>query len=308
VENLSEIVERKGEDRVIIIISTVLPGTIRKHVLPKLSGHIKLCYNPFFIAMGTTIRDFYHPEFILFGVHDNEAAKKAKGFYETITDAPFYSTSIENAEMIKVSYNTYIGMKIVFANTIMEVCHKLPYCDVDVVTNALSLAGRRLMSGAYLHGGMGDGGGCHPRDNIALSWLAGELKLKHDFFADIMHAREDQTDWLADLIMEYEGDKVILGKSFKPETNLTVGSPSILLCNLLKERNVEVQMWDPHVDGQAIPEFAKKKAVYFIGTRHIYFQTFTFPKSSIVLDPFRYIANQTDVQIIRIGSAETACV
>ncbi|CAF1583318.1 unnamed protein product [Rotaria magnacalcarata] len=304
-EELSRAVEKKGEDRVIIVISTVLPGTIRKHVLPKLGSHIKLCYNPFFIAMGTTIRDFYNPEFILFGVHDSESAKKAETFYKTITDAPFYLTTIENAEMIKVSYNTYIGMKIVFGNTLMEICHKLPHCDVDIVTNALSLGGRRLMSGAYLRGGMGDGGGCHPRDNIALSWLAGELKLKHDFYSDIMQAREDQTEWLADLIVEYNGDKIILGKSFKPETNLTVGSPSLLLRSLLEERNVKVLMWDPHVDGMQIPEFAKLKAVYFIGTQHTYFQSFPFAAGSVVLDPFRYIPDQIDVRIIQIGSAKT---
>ncbi|CAF0991580.1 unnamed protein product [Didymodactylos carnosus] len=187
----------------------------------------------------------------------------------------------------------------------MEVCHKLGFCDVDVVTNALSLASHRLMSGAYLRGGMGDGGGCHPRDNIALSWLASELKLKHDWYADVMRAREDQTDWLADLIVEHEGDKVILGKSFKPETNLTVGSPSLLLRNLLEERNVRVQSWDPHVDGEEVPDFARRKAVYFIATQHAYFKSFAFPKGSVVLDPFRYIIDQADVRIIRIGSTKT---
>ncbi len=251
--------------------------------------------------MGTTIRDFYNPEFILFGVHDYTAATVAKTFYKTITDAPFFLTTIENAEMIKVSYN----MKIIFANTLMEVCHKLEYCDVDVVTDALSLANRRLMSGAYLRSGMGDGGGCHPRDNIALSWLANELNLKHDWYANVMQARENQTDWLADLIVEHDGDKVILGKSFKPETYLTVGSPSLLLRTLLEERNVRIESWDPYVDGQEIPDFAKKKAVYFIATKHLYFQSFNFPKGSVVLDPFRYIADQPDVRVIRIGSTKT---
>jgi UDPglucose 6-dehydrogenase len=304
VQQLSEIVEEKKEDRITIIISTVLPGTIRKHILPKLSTYVKLCYNPFFIAMGTTISDFYNPEFILFGVHDDGATKVVEAFYKTINNAPLFATTIENAEMIKVSYNTYIGMKIVFANTLMEVCHKLECCDVDVITDALSLSNRRLMSGAYLRGGMGDGGGCHPRDNIALSWLAGEINLKHDWYLDVMRAREDQTDWLADLIVQHEGDKVILGKSFKPETNLTVGSPSFLLRNLLEERNVHVESWDPHVDGQEIPNFAKRKAVYFIATKHIYFQSFHFPKGSVVLDPFRYIDDQPDVRVIRIGSAK----
>lgn len=303
-QNLSLEVEKCKKSIVTVIISTVLPGTIRRYILPVLNTHIKLCYNPFFIAMGTTIRDFYNPEFILFGVHDDNAAKVAEGFYKTITDAPFFHTTIENAEMIKVSYNTYIGMKIVFANTLMEICHKLGTCDVDVVTSALSLASRRLMSSAYLSGGMGDGGGCHPRDNIALSWLAGELKLKHDWYTDVMKAREDQTDWLADLIVEHEGNKVILGKAFKPETNLITGSPSILLRNLLEERKIKVESWDPYVDGQEIPDFAKQKAVFFIGTQHLYFQSFSFPEGSVVLDPFRYIPAQNGVNIIKIGAGQ----
>ena len=76
--------------------------------------------------MGSTIRDFLYPEFILFGVDDETAAIKAQNFYKTICDSPFYKTTIENAELIKVSYNTMISTKISFVNTIMEACHKLP--------------------------------------------------------------------------------------------------------------------------------------------------------------------------------------
>lgn len=252
--------------------------------------------------MGTTISDFYNPEFILFGLIDQQAAKMAQKFYKTINNAPLFVTNIENAEMIKMSYNTYIGMKIVFANNLMEICHKLENCDVDVVVDGLSLANRRLMSNAYLRGGMADGGGCHPRDNIALSHLSRQLNIKYDFYENIMRGREYQTDWLVDLIVQHQGDKVIFGKSFKPQTNLTVGSPAVLLRHLLEERQIEVQCWDPHVDGYYIPDFAKKKSVFFIATKHDYFISFQFPQGSTVLDPFRYIPDQCNVSIIRIGS------
>ena len=172
IKDLSESIEKNGEDKVVIIISTVLPGTIRSQIKPLLGKHTKLCYNPFFIAMGSTIRDFLHPEFILFGVDDEQAALKAQNFYKTICDSPFYKTTIENAELIKVSYNTMISTKISFVNTIMEACHYLPNTNIDEVTNGLKLATRRLISPAYMTGGMGDGGGCHPRDNIALSHLS----------------------------------------------------------------------------------------------------------------------------------------
>jgi len=300
-KTLSAEIEKQGKKMVVVIISTVLPGTIRREIKPLLGPHTKLCYNPFFIAMGTTMRDFLHPEFVLFGVDDEEAADKAEKFYRTLHHAPFYKTSIESAELIKVAYNTFISTKIAFVNTLMEMCHKLPGTNVDDVTNALKLGRRRIISDAYFSGGMGDGGGCHPRDNIALSWLAREVNLSMDWFENIMMQRERQTDWLADLIEQYrqpEDEVYILGKSFKPETNIQVGSPSILLKNILVERGHEVTMYDPWVDETA-PKFAK--GVYFIGTKHPEFGEFDFPQGSVVLDPWRYIPDREGVTVVRIG-------
>ena len=125
-KKLSTEIEKQKKDKVVIIISTVLPGTIRREIKPILGKHTKICYNPFFIAMGTTMKDFLYPEFILFGVDDLKAAEVAEQFYRTINNATFFKTSIENAELIKVSYNTFISTKIAFINTIMEMCHKLP--------------------------------------------------------------------------------------------------------------------------------------------------------------------------------------
>ena len=310
IKDLSEAIEKNGEDKVVIIISTVLPGTIRTQIKPLLGKHTKLCYNPFFIAMGSTIRDFLHPEFILFGVDDEEAAKKAQNFYKTICDSPFYKTTIENAELIKVSYNTMISTKISFVNTIMEACHHLPNTNIDDVTNGLKLATRRLISGAYMSGGMGDGGGCHPRDNIALSHLSQKLNLSYDWFDSIMTQREKQTEWLADLVIDNSNNRQIniLGKTFKPETNLTLGSPSILLENLIKEKGHKVFSWDPYID-EKYEDVCEKfnwineniLHVFFIGTKHPDFINFKFPKNSIVIDPFRYIYKANGSKIIRIG-------
>ena len=310
IKDLSYAIEKNNEDKVVIIISTVLPGTIRNEIKPLLGPHTKLCYNPFFIAMGSTIRDFLYPEFILFGVDDEKAASKAQNFYKTICDSPFYKTTIENAELIKVSYNTMISTKISFVNTIMEACHYLPNTNIDDVTNGLKLATRRLISGAYLSGGMGDGGGCHPRDNIALSHLSQKLNLSYDWFEGIMMQREKQTEWLADLVIKNSDKRQIniLGKTFKPETNLLLGSPSILLENLIKEKKYDVFSWDPYID----LSFEKVKNKYnwdnektlhtfFIGTKHPEFTKFKFPSNSIIIDPFRYIYNVKGSKVIRIG-------
>ena len=125
IKNLSEAVDKNGQDKIVVIISTVLPGTIRREIKPILSEKIKLCYNPFFIAMGTTIRDFTSPEFVLFGVDDNRAYEVVKKFYSTLHERPVYKCKIEEAEMIKVTYNTYITMKVCLANVVMEMSHKL---------------------------------------------------------------------------------------------------------------------------------------------------------------------------------------
>jgi len=300
IKTLADEIEAQGKDKVVIIISTVLPGTIEREIMPLLNNKVKLCYNPFFIAMGTTMRDFLHPEFVLFGVDDEQAAEKAESFYRTLHDRPFYKTAIKNAELIKVAYNTFIGMKIAYANTMMEVCHKIG-ADVDAVTQAMSLATERLISGKYLSGGMGDGGGCHPRDNIAMSWLAKKLNLSYDFFESLMLGREYQTAWLADVIQEHRKDLpvTILGKAFKEQTNLVVGSPSILLKNILEERGVEVTMYDPHVD-EGDPNLEEAQ-VFFIGTKHSEFLEYSFPQGSIVLDPWRYMPDQEGVKTLRIG-------
>jgi UDPglucose 6-dehydrogenase len=303
IKALSEEVDRQNKEVVVVIISTVLPGTIRREIKPIMSKNISLCYNPFFIAMGTTIQDFTSPEFVLFGYDDEKAYEVAKQFYSTIHDRPIYKCTIEEAEMIKVTYNTFITMKICLANVVMEMSHKLENINCDNVMNGLFLANQRLISTKYLYGGMGDGGGCHPRDNIALSWLAEKVDLSFDWYDNLIKCREKQTEWLADLIIEKSKDLpvIILGKTFKKETNLTVGSPSILLKNLLDEKGIESVIFDPMTDAGNPP--ISEKAVYFIGTNHGVFNDYHFPKGSVVIDPWRYIRETEGVELIKVGDS-----
>ena len=293
------------KEKIVTIISTVLPGTLRKYILPDLSPYIKLCYNPFFIAMGTVMYDFYNPEFILLGRIDLEAEKIIKEFYKTINDAEVYSTSLENAELIKVSYNTFITSKIVLVNNLMELCHHLPNTDVDAVTDALKLSNKRLISKAYLNGGMGDGGGCHPRDNIAMSWLNNKLGIKNNYYDFIMSKREDQTEFLADLIIKENEEKkldiCILGTAFKPETNLKTGSPAVLLINILKNKGFNVESYDPYINDF---EIKLEDKIYFIGCKHEIFKTYIFPTNCVVIDPNRYLNLENKVlKYIQVGKS-----
>ena len=300
---ISAELDQMNEDRIVVIISTVLPGTIEREIKPLLSSHVKLCYNPFFIAMGTTVSDFLNPEIVLFGVDDKDAVAKAKEFYRTITDAPFHEMSLVNAELTKVNYNTFITMKINFANNLMEVCHKMrdQGADVDVVIDALSDCTKRIISPSYMRGGMPDGGGCHPRDNIALADFAKRHNLSNDIYTEGMMVREHHIEWFADMMLRYESlPKVILGKSYKPGTNLTVGSPAVRLYNELTtgRKPITVTMWDPYVDGAA-PDFGT--SVFFIGARHEQFARFEYPSGSVVIDPFGYVQGSDGITVIPIG-------
>lgn len=302
IEQLGAAVERSGAEKIVIVVSTVLPGTIRAKVRPLLGPRSRLCYHPLFIAMGDAIRDFLNPEFVLFGVDDPMPAAAAEEFYRTIHAAPFRRTTIEEAEIIKVLYNTFISTKIAFANTAMELCHRVPGADVDVVLGVLGRAHDRIISEKYLGAGMGDGGACHPRDNIALSHLSQKLGLSYDWFRGVMEQRERQSDWLADLIEEHRAgrDIIILGRSFKPESNITTGSPAVLLETLLRERGLAVRSWDPHLDGKTDPP-SGRPFCYFIATRHPEFEHWPFVPGSVVLDPWRYVAATQGVELIPIG-------
>lgn len=160
---------------------------------------------------------------------------------------------------------------------------------------------------------------CHPRDNIAMSWLAGERGLSHNIFDDLMATREDQARWLCELVSDEfdcmncssynDFDTVnkkpilILGTSFKPESNIEVGSPALLCKNILEEEyGHTVVTYDPFVNDHGFGWSGNAKdEVILIGTKHECFSNWVFPPGSIVIDPFRYIPDQENVKVIRVG-------
>lgn len=301
VRAIEEISARATKPTTVAVVSTVLPGTMRRLVLPAAGPRLRLCYNPFFIAMGTAMRDFLHPEFVLLGVDDPASGTLLESFYAGVTDAPIRRMSIESAELTKVAYNTYIGMKIAFANTLMEICHKTPGANIDDVTGALGSAHHRLISPRYLDGGMGDGGACHPRDNIAMSWLAQRLALSHDMFEGLMTARERQTEWLADLMCAHDLPKAIIGYSYKAGTGRITGSPALLLKAILEERGFRPLMYDPHADEADCDLSKLPPHVILIGAKHPEFVSLRFAAGSVVIDPWRYLPAHDGVRLVPVG-------
>jgi UDPglucose 6-dehydrogenase len=297
--------------KTLVIISTVLPGTLRREIIPLIKDdkRINLVYNPFFIAMGTTIHDFLNPEFVLLGTDSKVPMNLFEIYYKIYNNCDcqmFKVMSIESAELTKVAYNTFITSKICIVNTLMEICHKIPGANIDDVTGALKNATKRIVSPMYMNGGMGDGGGCHPRDNIAMSYLAKNLTLSYDWFEHLMISREKQAEFFVSLIEENYSprDKVyILGYEFKPKTNLTTGAHALLVASILQETtqvDFEIRNLDSALNKNYwLPETGK--LIFFMGCKHEEFLNFHFPSGSVIIDPFRYIPDQPGCKVIRVG-------
>lgn len=285
-----------GKRKTVAVISTCLPATFSDHIEPLLNEFVDYVYTPQFIAMGTVLQDYLNPEFNLIGVCSDEAADKLAEFYATINDAECVFTGVRTAEGIKVSYNTWITAKTVIANSWGEMCERLDM-DFDDMRYAWSLSNRRLLSERYMDAGMSDGGGCHPRDNIALSWLAREVDMSFNLWDALMHARQEFEIWHAecavDLAEEYDLPIVILGTAFKPETDIETGSAAMLLADILRKAGEQFL----HVNDL----YCLQRAVYFIATNNERYRSYEFPAGSVVIDPFGSIPDRDGVIIKRLG-------
>ncbi len=236
-----------GVTQSLVLISTVLPGTIRRELAP-LVTNVKLLYNPYLIAMGTVAEDMINPEMIMIGTKKGvyETAHKAQqleSFYNVICGKYHPRMEFgtwEEIEAMKIFYNTFISNKIALVNMIQDVAYKLGHMNVDKVTDALSKSTKRIVSSAYMKAGMGDGGACHPRDNIALRWLAKDLGLGYDMFESIMTAREKQAENMAIAILKHGENVFFTSDSYKPGTNMVDGSYSLLVQHYVKKHGGQI--------------------------------------------------------------------
>lgn len=183
-------------NQVVVVVSTVLPGIVRS-ILKRFVPNNELLYNPYLIAMGSVKWDMRNPEMIIIGNECGQTTRAIDGLIEIYKGCMDISPRLafgtwEEAEAIKIFYNTFISAKIALVNMILDVAERCGNMNVDVVTKALRDSNQRIMGPRYMHAGMGDAGACHPRDNIALRHLSKQLGLGYDMFGIIMEARERQ--------------------------------------------------------------------------------------------------------------------
>jgi UDPglucose 6-dehydrogenase len=202
---------------------------------------------------------------------------------------------------------------------IQDFAIKIGNINVDVVTNALARSTMRIMGPKYMTAGMGDAGACHPRDNIALRWLAQEYDLGYDMFDTIMHAREIQAKNLAKFLVaeaESRGVSVVIhGKAYKPDVPYCIGSYSTLIGHYVKEAGFDVSYLDPLADdpaevvseltGPCVLLLAHNRQVTYGYTGKDNVDKFycDIPKGSVIVDPWRTLPEtMPDVEVIHYGN------
>lgn len=277
-----------NKDQLLVLISTVLPGTVRREFAP-LVTNTRFVYNPYLIAMGTVAWDMVNPEMIMIGTDDGSTtgdAKELVDFYKTImeNDPRYEIGTWDECECIKVFYNTFISAKIGLVNMIQDVAEKQGHINVDVVTNALAKSDQRIMGPSYMKAGMGDGGACHPRDNIALRYMAQNLGLQYDIFDAIMNAREVQAKNMANYLIKIAEERslpiLLNGIAYKPGVPYTDGSYSLLVGHYCKEAGYHCIEVDP----MASPQRGPFTAVALLAHPTLYCY---LSEGSVVVDPWR---------------------
>lgn len=306
VRQLSQAAARQDKTITIVVVSTVLPGTCDRLLRPIMNDRTRLVYSPSLIALGTVADNLLHPEFVILGADSYDDAYEVTQIYATLHHRQVVQMSIASAELAKVAYNTYTSMKIVFANTMLELAEKTG-ADADDVASALSLANVNLMSRRYLKGGLGGGGYCHPRDVIAMSWLADRLDLSADLFGFLARAREDQSSWLASVVTDYHQltdlPVTIVGNAYRANSDLTGGSPALLLFHQLSSV-LPVSMVDPNTgtgSEEDLHLMTGRPSVFVIGCGHTKFSKLKFASGSVVIDPVGIIPDRPGVTVVRLG-------
>lgn len=261
-ESIGDAIRRKDGYHVVSITSTVMPGSTGgeiREALERYAGRLVgpdlgLCYNPEFIALGSVIRDMLRPDMILIGESDARAGDLLESIYNRSCDnRPMVRRmNFVNAELAKISVNTFVTTKISYANMLADICDRLPEADVDVVTQAVGTDSR--VGSKYLKGALGYGGPCFPRDNVAFAALARSIGAR----ADLAEATDTINRYQIERVLcaidarcQGPGPIGVLGLSYKPDTAVVDESQGLALVDRLLRDGRDVVAYDPKALGAA---------------------------------------------------------
>lgn len=255
-EGMAPALRAKNTFHIVGVVSTVMPGSCDKTFKPLLERatgkrcgiDFGLVYNPEFIALGSVIRNFLHPDMVLIGTSDERSGKIFKELYASICKtAPAIAVmSLINAEITKISLNCYVTMKISYANGLAAICEQVPGADIDVVTAAIGADTR--VGDKYLKGGLGFGGPCFPRDNLAFQKFAEDCGCEAMLGKAVVEVNNSIPQRIFDKIAAHSSPPAkvaLLGLSYKAETHIIEESHSVMLAQLLSAAGYRVVLHDP---------------------------------------------------------------
>ena len=308
----------------VVLISTVLPGTTRREFYSLLDTQHQFLYNPYLIAMGSVKWDFANPEMVMIGTETgdpDEMQDLIELYRPLMKNNPRYVTGTwDECEAIKIFYNTFISAKVGLVNMIQDFAMKIGNINVDVVTDALAQSDMRIMGPKYMTAGMGDAGACHPRDNIALRWLAEKYDVGYDMFNTIMGAREVQAKNLAKFLIDNSNGRpiVIHGKAYKPDVPYCIGSYSTLIGFYVEESGRSVVYLDPladdptnvvnRIDEPSVVLMAHNRFITYGYTGDVRDDSFycTIPNGSTIVDPWRRLPKTLkNIEVVHYGNTRT---
>ena len=252
---IGEALAKKNDYHVVVVRSTVLPGTVEELLIPILeqsSGKkagldFGVCMNPEFLREGSAIKDYYKPSYVVIGELDQKSGDVIANLYKDI-DAPAFRVPIRTAEMVKYVSNAFHALKIAFAN------------EVGSLSRAQGIDGQRVMeifcadtqlniSATYLRPGYAFGGSCLPKDVRALLYRAKELDVDCEVLNSVLPSNQKQIEHSVKMVEKTGKKKVgFLGLSFKPDTDDLRESPAVILAETLLGKGYHIKIYDDKVE------------------------------------------------------------
>jgi len=254
--------KQKGAFHVVVLRSTILPGTTHGIAIPALESasgkragkDFAVFVNPEFIREGCAVADFHNPPFTILGADPEQSALMApvRELYDWVPSR-FFETSVKAAEMVKYVCNCFHAVKVSFANEIGTLCKEMDV-DTEAVIEVFKSDTRLNISPAYLAPGFAFGGSCLPKDLRALTYRAKELDLNLPLLGSILPSNDEHLNRAVDAVLHAGKKRIgILGLSFKAETDDLRESPLVQLIKRLIGEGCSIQVWDPYVSlGQLV--------------------------------------------------------
>ena len=273
ISSIGQKISKSKKKPIIFIKSTVIPGTIKKVILPilekksnkKAGKEFGLISNPEFLQESSAIKDTEFPHVIVLGSSDTKSVEKAKKlFLKLHPNVPIISTNHQTAEMIKYANNSFLATKISFINQLSNICQKIPGANIDDVGEAIGLDPR--IGKLFLNAGPGYGGSCLPKDMKALINFANISGINPSLLNAVEEVNTKQLEEIIKITKQkfgnLTGKKItILGTAFKPNTDDIRDSVAVELIKKLLKKKAKITIHDPKAIKNTRKIF-KEKIIY----------------------------------------------